>query len=89
VARDDGFVGDALDLFHELRTDGAALRKKPATAELLGWIMVLRELAPEADNPLAEDSSNARTALSSLIKTRDDQNRARTIVDEWIKKHQK
>ena len=46
------FVKDALDLFFELRK--SRLRKKPATAELLGWMIALKEISGGADNPLAE-----------------------------------
>jgi MoxR-like ATPase len=48
------FLDAALDFFFELRDPAQALRKKPATAELLAWILTLRELAEGRENPLTQ-----------------------------------
>lgn len=77
------FLGEALDLFYRLRAVGSGLRKKPATAELLGWILALQGLSEAADNPLTEPEVVLAT-LSSLIKTADDQHQATTIVKQWL-----
>ena len=87
TVRDEAFLRDALSLFADLRHPTAGLRKTPATAELLGWILVLRRLAPEAANPLREQPDRARTALSALVKTHDDREKAIPIVDAWIRKN--
>ena len=39
------FLQSALDLFYRLRSPQSGLRKKPATAELLGWLLTLKNLA--------------------------------------------
>ncbi|MCP4665432.1 MAG: MoxR family ATPase, partial [Deltaproteobacteria bacterium] len=75
------FLADALDVFFELRRAG--LRKKPATAELLGWLVSLRQLGGEAENPLADEPRLALDTLSNLIKTAEDQEAATRVVERW------
>lgn len=81
-AGSDAFLNDALELFLKLREPAAGLRKPPATAELLGWLVALRELAPNEANPLAQPR-RAGTVISSLVKTAEDQDRAAQILAEW------
>jgi MoxR-like ATPase len=85
AGRADGFLADALDLFDRLREPAAGLRKKPATAEVLSWLVALRAIAPGAENPLAADPPAALRTLSSLVKTAEDQALAREVVDRWQK----
>ncbi len=80
------FLKDALDLFSKLRESG--LRKKPSTAELLGWMIALKEMSGGEDNPLAQPELALRT-LSSLIKTADDQDQAKEIVKQWVNNRKK
>jgi MoxR-like ATPase len=81
------FLDDALDLFFELRRPSSGLRKRPATAELLGWLLVLRDLLPGSDNPLGEGPRLALQTLSSLIKAAEDQDKATQVVKRWVPKH--
>jgi MoxR-like ATPase len=84
------FLDDALDLFYTLREPQLGLRKRPATAELLGWMIFLREQAPgEASNPLAADPQLALRTVSCLVKTGDDQRIAVDIVKKWLEKRPK
>lgn len=85
---DDTFLNDALDLLEELRSPTAGLRKRPATAELLGWISALRRMAPDSPNPLKEDPGLAKIALAALVKTRDDLDRARPVIEAWVRKRE-
>ncbi len=85
AVHDDAFLNDALDLFDALRHPSAGLRKRPATAELLGWVAALRRLAPDDPNPLRSNPARAKTAISALVKTHDDIDRARTVVEPWIR----
>lgn len=78
------FLEDALDLFHRLRRGSAG--KKPAIAELLGWMIALQEMS-DADNPLKQPEF-ARKSMGSLIKTSDNQTKAMEIVEQWIKSRQ-
>jgi len=81
------FLDDALDLFCELRAPQSGLRKKPATAELLGWMVTLKQVVPDRENSLNDSKLVLRT-LSSLIKTAEDQARATEIVNLWMEKRQ-
>ncbi|MGD1698867.1 AAA family ATPase [Dapis sp. BLCC M229] len=80
------FLLDALDIFFKLRKSG--LRKKPGTAELLGWMIALQEISGGANNPLVEPQLALRT-LSNLIKTAEDQDKAKEIVKQWVDSRQK
>ncbi|MEL4895854.1 AAA family ATPase [Crocosphaera sp. Alani8] len=80
------FLNDALDLFFKIRNSN--LRKKPATAELLGWIMALQKMPGGGDNPLVQPELALRT-LSNLIKTAEDQTKAKEIVAQWLENRQK
>lgn len=80
----DAFLQTALDLFDQLRSSRSGLRKKPATAELLGWISALKTFAKDDANLFTQREIVIPT-LSSLIKTAEDQEKARIIIEEWIK----
>ena len=79
----NAFLQTALDLFYRLRSPENGLRKKPATAELLGWVVTLQRFGDSKENPL-EDPQVVFKTLSSLIKTADDQPKARGIAERWI-----
>lgn len=79
------FLDDALDLFFRLRDPASGLRKKPATAELLGWLTSMREMGAKLDEPLMLQSDLAFDSLSALVKSVEDQPTARTVVETWRK----
>ena len=81
VKHSNDFMAAALKLFWQLRQSG--LRKQPSTAELLNWLMVLREMFPKEDNPLATQPNLVLRTLSSLVKTQADQQAAQRILGEW------
>ena len=74
-------LASALDLFFRLRERASQLRKNPATAELLDWLLALRAHQNGREANLTRELVD-RT-LSSLIKTAEDQDRAKTIVERW------
>ena len=82
------FLSQALELFFELRAMGSGLRKKPATAELLGWILALREMSGNKENPFSQPELVLRT-LSNLIKTAEDQDKATKIAKQWLENKNK
>ncbi|RCJ42022.1 ATPase [Nostoc minutum NIES-26] len=82
------FLQAALNLFYSLRSPQSGLRKKPATAELLGWLIILRKFNSESENPLTKPEVVLIT-LSSLIKTAEDQEKAKKIVEQWIQERTK
>lgn len=75
---------EALDLFEYLRQRG--LRKAPATAELIGWLMALSDMGAKLEQPLREQSDLLDKSLSALIKSKEDQEAAKISVKEWLKK---
>jgi MoxR-like ATPase len=79
----NSFLQTALDLFYRFRAPENGLRKKPATAELLGWIMILQRFGEGKANPL-DDPAVVFKTWSSLIKTAEDQPKAKGIVERWI-----
>ncbi|MGK7896529.1 MAG: AAA family ATPase [Xenococcus sp. (in: cyanobacteria)] len=81
--KNDSFLQTALDLFYRLRAPECQLRKKPATAELLGWLIALKKFSKDGENPLSQFEIVIPT-LSSLIKTAEDQDKSRRIVEQWI-----
>jgi MoxR-like ATPase len=74
-------LASALELFFHLRERSNQLRKNPATAELLDWLLVLRECQNGSESKLTRDLVDK--TLSSLIKTAEDQERAKAIVERW------
>ena len=77
------FLQSALSLFYRLRAPQSGLRKKPATAELLGWLLTLQTRPQTEHNPLKRPEI-IYSSLSSLIKTAEDQEKARNVVNQWI-----
>jgi MoxR-like ATPase len=84
----DNFVDNALDLFMALRATAGGLRKSPSTAELLGWMLVMKNMAPDQKNPLA-NKDLVNLTLTNLIKASPDIERAQDIINHWIKDQQK
>lgn len=78
------YLEEALDFFMRLRDEKAGLRKKPATAELLGWLIYLSDRVADKSRPLRRNGEVLRASLGALIKSADDQEIARTIMEEWL-----
>lgn len=82
-AGESPLLSDALSLFNALRVSNS-LRKRPATAELIGWLIALREKGAEPDRPLREYQAVVRACMSALVKSAEDQPVARAILDDWM-----
>lgn len=78
-------LAEAMELFFLLREPSGGMRKRPATAELIGWLTALAEIGASASEPLRTQSTAARRTLSALVKSADDQESARKIVEGWLK----
>jgi MoxR-like ATPase len=81
------FLRSALDLFYRLRDYQSGLRKKPATAELLGWLLALQTIGHDLEQPLNRSDVVLRT-ISSLVKTAEDQEKAKRVVEQWMQEKQ-
>jgi len=83
------FIDDAISLFLDLRNAPGGLRKNPSTAEMLGWMLVLKDRTSDPnENPLQNDEL-VRSTLSNLIKTTADLDKAQDIVNRWIEQRPK
>jgi MoxR-like ATPase len=92
VASRPDLLRDAFELYEMFRARSVALRKRPATAELLGWLSTLNAYAASlgVDNPLHGQPDQVRKAFNTtsgaLIKTADDQQAALGILEKWVAK---
>jgi len=75
-------LSSSLDLFFKLREQSTQLRKPPATAELLDWLIAMRSLIGEEDRGFSE--ALVSSTLSALVKTAEDQERASNVVERWF-----
>lgn len=76
-------LSSALNIFFELRKPGNALNKKPSIAELIGWLIYLRERHAPDDQPLARELAFA--SISILVKNQEDQTIAKNLVAKLLK----
>jgi len=86
AGRRGDFLAEALELFDVCRRPANGLRKKPATAELLGWLIALRRAIPGEPNSLRANRDAVIATVSGLLKTKEDQDLAPGIVDQWLAK---
>lgn len=75
---DGSLLTSALDLFDRLRDPALGLLKTPSTGELLAWMQDL------ACGPPATGERLVERTLCSLIKTKEDRDRARVEVAKWV-----
>lgn len=71
----EAFLNAAVDRFEAIRN--LHLKKKPATAEFLGWISILKALGVPLDKPGEMDRDKLKQSLSVLAKGREDLQRLR------------
>jgi MoxR-like ATPase len=80
------FLSDALALFYQLQE--SHLRKKPSTAELLNWLLALREIFKGVDNPLVQYPEQVARTISPLVKMADDRKTAKLVLEQWCDEQQ-
>jgi MoxR-like ATPase len=71
LPRDSTFVSDAISVFTALRK--LALRKRPGTAELLGFVLALKDKGYLPDHTLRGRNDWLEEAKVTLLKTSEDQ----------------
>jgi MoxR-like ATPase len=79
-------VTDALDIFYRMRELAPRLRKPPSTAELLNWLVAMREDGADSATPLNMQPEFPRRAIAALLKTDEDRQRGRTLLAAQLKK---
>lgn len=75
----------SVSLFKYLRE--ARLEKSPSTAELLSWLLLLKKRLPDSSSLTVRDvlPEMSSTALVTLFKHMDDQQKAPKLIDDWSK----
>ena len=82
---DQQWLSDALELFLKLREPGSGLTKRPATAELLGWLTYLKDRDVNAGDSLRQQRMLVQASLGALVKNQEDQRTAQIVIEEWLK----
>jgi MoxR-like ATPase len=78
------YIGEALDLFFSFRDSRVAWRKKPATAELLGWLIYLGDRITDKGRPLRDNREILQSSMGALVKSAEDQASAAEILNDWL-----
>jgi MoxR-like ATPase len=78
AALDDSLLKSALGLVKRLRETTLGLLKTPSTGEMLAWMQDL------AAKPARENKRLVERSLCALIKTREDREKARPEVENWV-----
>ncbi len=88
VAGSKEFLNNVVSLFYELRESRTGLQKKPSTAELLGWVIALKEMNKDQANPINRNNEEKiLNSLSVLIKNSEDITQAKKAVTKWLQKN--
>lgn len=77
-------LSDAFDLFAALREPNSGLQRKPATAELLGWLVYLGERGAQASIPLRQQRELVLSSISVLVKLTVDQQITEKLIRNWL-----
>jgi MoxR-like ATPase len=78
-------VSEALDFFYTLRGLEPRLRKPPATAELLNWLVAMGADGANPGVSLRSQKEYATRSISALLKSQDDRERGRSEFEKWLK----
>ena len=85
LGAENALLKSALDLFYDLRSDAAGLKKKPSTAELINWLQILVHRDAPRDTPLSQSKDLLLQTVATLIKNTDDQPKAKSLIEKWAK----
>jgi MoxR-like ATPase len=75
---------EALDLFTKIRSADTGLQKPPATAELLAWLVFLKERGVDLTKPLRNNRELVMESLVVLVKELDDRPVAEAVLKDWL-----
>jgi len=86
------FLNDALDFFYALREPRLGLRKPPATAELLNWLVAMEKDSVNTTEGLRSQDRNrppeagfVRRSITTLLKNPDDHRRGLEYLQTWLR----
>jgi MoxR-like ATPase len=78
-------LNQTVTLFYEIRSDKLNLRKKPSTAELLGWLVALQRRFHDPGASLGADPQFVLSSLCCVTKNEQDLGDASSAVETWLK----
>lgn len=73
-----------ISFFEYLRSEDVRLKKKPSTAELLNWMLLLRNRCAVTDTIKAKKDLFFASAKVTLFKHKEDQSEAGDLFNEWL-----
>ena len=85
-ATDSPMLSEAIEFFYQLRDSNSGLAKKPATAELLGWLVFLKSRGAKIAEPLCKHREALKDSLNIMIKGPEDQSKSEKLLQQWLKK---
>lgn len=77
-------LADVLEFFDRLRQDRPGLRKRPGTAELIGWVTALLTIGADPSQPLRTQPEPAVRTLSAIAKHAEDQEQTTELFRSWV-----
>jgi len=96
--REDGLIREAIELFLTLRENPERkLDKRPATAELIDWLMMLKEFEAETERSIGDQQEKIVKTIAAISKSERDQEyigraidsgRWKGLVESWKKRRE-
>ena len=80
---DSPLLDDAIGFFWMVREPRHALRKPPATAELLNWVQAMVDRGADPGRPVRDDDLLVSASAVTLFKTKADQDLAKILIEQW------
>ncbi len=80
---DSPLLDDAISFFWMIREPRHALRKPPATAELLNWVQSMVDRGGDPNSSIRNDDALVGASAVTLFKTKADQDLARILIEQW------
>lgn len=73
-----------VSFFEYLRSDEVQIQKRPSTAELLHWMLLLKNRSEQNDTVQIKKELFFTSAKVTLFKHKEDQNEALDLFEEWF-----
>ena len=80
------YLEDVISFFYSIRNN-PQLQKKPATAELLSWLLAM-SINLDSANSSFHDSATVRKTIGILAKTNEDQEIIGEMLVRWVNNHE-
>lgn len=77
-------LSGGISFFEYLRSDDVQMQKKPSTAELLNWMLLLSNRCAATDTVQSQEQLFFTSAKVALFKHKNDQSDAQALFDDWL-----